>query len=346
MILGRIPESLFSPTLYFLSLWDNHFAGSISNRIGGLVQIDTLDLRNNYLTGTIPSEIGALNIKLRSLYLDGNSFNGTIPSQMGLLSWLRFLYLLDNRFSGTVPVELASLSLLNLHLFANNLTGSLDMFCNETAVVTRISSDCGGVDPAVECSCCTSCCDLSSGNCTFNGEAACLVDKSSFESKDGTKYYESAGTVCECRTDSDSNNGIVTLSCMDTQCQSCNLNGTVCSMNEHYQYSYDETGSIVAFHSMFQHVAGRNDTVRIEYVIRPDSPLTCEVIVNGQVCNKCFKAGCTDQFSGVMVDCENVQGAGNINFCHPKKPSEVEGPLAVFAFQDQALLQGCPPRFF
>jgi hypothetical protein len=65
--------------------------------------------------------------------------------------------------------------------------------------------------------------------------------------------------------------------------------------------------------------------------------------VNGQVCNKCFYAECPDQFTGVMVDCENVQGAGTVDLCNPM-PSDFDGPLAVFAFQDPVFLQGCPPR--
>jgi hypothetical protein len=296
MISGRVPESLLSPTFEVLSLRDNTLDGSISTRIGDLVQMKTLDLTNNDITGTIPSEIGALNNKLGSLYLDGNSFSGTIPSQMGLLTGLGVLFLSDNELSGTVQVELASLSLLHLQLFANNVTGSLGMFCNDAAIFTMIVSDCGGVDPAVECSCCTSCCDSSSGNCTFHGEAACLVEKSLFDNENGTKYYESAGTVCECTTDSESKNGTVTLSCIDTQCQSCNLNGTVCSMSEHYHYSYYNTGDRSGFNSTFQYVVGRNDTVRIEYTTHPDYPQLCEVIVNGQLCNSAFMSTVTTNF--------------------------------------------------
>jgi hypothetical protein len=44
-----------------------------------------------------------------------------------------------------------------------------------------------------------------------------------------------------------------------------------------------------------------------------------------------------------MVDCENVQGAGTVDVCKPK-PSDADGPLAVFAFQDPVLLRGCPPK--
>jgi Leucine-rich repeat (LRR) protein len=345
MISGNIPESFLSPTLEVLKLWETHINGSRSSRIGDLVQMSQLDLSNNDLTGTIPSEIGKL-IKLESLYLDGNSFNGTIPSQMGLLTRLvDDLWLAGNQLSGTVPVELASLSAASLTLFANNLTGSLDMFCNQTAIFTKIDADCAGVEPAVECPCCTSCCDSLSGNCTVNGEAVCLAEKSWFANETGPDYYESGGTVCECTTGSDNNHGIATLSCMDTQCQSCNLNGTVCSVNKRYQYSYDENGYHMYFHSTFQYVVGRNDTVTLELTILPDFTFICEVAVNGQVCNECFFARCRDQFSGIMVNCENVEEAGSVDFCHPE-PNDADGPLAVFALQDPAFLQGCPPRIY
>jgi hypothetical protein len=326
-------------------LWNNKISGSLTDKMGDLVQLKILDLRNNDLTGTIPSEIGGL-IMLEGLFLDGNSFNGTIPSQIGLLTGLwHGLGLSDNHLSGTVPVELSFLSALSLNLFANNLTGSLHMFCNKTAILTQIEADCGGVEPAVECTCCTSCCDSSSGNCTKNVEAVCLVEKSWFDKEDGPFYDESGGTVCECTTGSDSNNAAATLSCMDTQCQSCNLNGTVCSMNEQYKYRYDENGSSNYFHSTFQYVVGRNDTVTLEYTKLPDLTTACRVTVNGQVCNECFYAICHDQFSGVMVDCENVEGAGAVELCNPTR-GDTDGPLAVFAFQDQVFLQGCRPRMY
>jgi hypothetical protein len=29
--------------------------------------------------------------------------------------------------------------------------------------------------------------------------------------------------------------------------------------------------------------------------------------VNGQICNNCYEKQCVDQFSGLFVDCENVE---------------------------------------
>jgi hypothetical protein len=328
-----------------LKLWENHINGSLSSRIGDLVELSQLDLSMNDLTGTIPSEIGKLN-KIESLYLDGNSFHGTIPSEMGLLTRLvDDLWLAGNQLTGTVPVELTSLSAASLTVYANNLTGSLDMFCNQTSIFTKIDADCAGEEPAVECPCCTSCCDSLSGNCTINGEAVCQVEKSWFANETGPDYYESGETVCECTTGSNSDVGIATLSCKDTQCQSCNQNGTVCSINELYQYSYDEYGYHMHFHSTFQYVVGRKDTVTLDLEILPDFTFICEAAVNGQVCNECFFARCVDQFSGILVNCENVEGAGSVDLCHPEL-NDTDGPLTVFALQDPAFLQGCPPRIY
>jgi Leucine-rich repeat (LRR) protein len=348
MMSGSIPESLYSPTLQRLDLWTNYFTGSLSSRIGELTQLNWLDLGQNDLSGTIPSEIGELSDRLEYMYLDGNLFNGTIPSQMGSLTLLESLWLKDNQLSGTVPVEFSSLIALEAVSFlANNLTGSLGMFCNKTSLFTKVEADCGGVQPAVECSCCTACCDSLSGNCTENVEATCLVEKSFYDNENGGNYYDSGGTVCECTTGSASKNGIVTLSCMDTQCQSCNLDGSVCSMNERFEISFDENNFRSYLQSTFQYVVGRNDIVTLEWTRTPNSLLdfVCTATVNGQVCDACSISKCPDQYQGIVISCENVEGAGAVDVCDPK-PEDTNGPLAVFAFQDSVRLQGCPPRFF
>jgi Leucine rich repeat len=358
MISGSIPASFYSPTLEVFVLWENQFSGSLSSRIGDLIGLYAMDLASNDLTGNIPSEIGVLP-QLEDIYLDGNSLSGTIPSQMGLLPQLETLWLSGNQLSGTVPVELAFLpSMISLGLFANNLTGSLDVFCNRS-ILTKIDADCGGVEPPVECSCCTSCCDSLSGNCTSDGEAVCLVEKSWYEMENGLEYYELGGTECACTADTDSNTtttaaaaaaegvATTTLSCSDPQCQSCNLDGSVCSVNQLYQNTFDETGYRTHFHSTFQYVVGRNDTVTLDILFLPDFTSTCEVAVNGQVCNKCFDAICDDGFGGIQVFCENVEGAGYVALCDEKTNDDF-GPLTVFALQDSTYLQdlGCPPRMY
>jgi hypothetical protein len=131
---------------------------------------------------------------------------------------------------------------------------------------------------------------------------------------------------------------------MDTQCQSCNLNGDVCSVNEQYLTKYDNNGSRSGLHSKLQYVVGQNDTVMFQMTVL-STYLACEVTVNGQVCNECFYTTCLDLFSGVSVDCENVEEAGSVYLCNPKH-GDTEGLLAVFALQDPLFLQGCPPKIY
>jgi hypothetical protein len=340
-ISGSLPKSFFSPKLIELDLWDNQLSGSLSDElVGSLELLSFLDLSANDMTGTIPTEIGLL-YNLEKLYLDSNTLRGTIPSQMQSLLRLGDLWLANNQLSGNVPVELASLVTGTLTLSRNNLTGSLDLgYCNQTDVFTKVDADCGGANPEVDCSCCTTCCDSSSGNCTLNKEALCSLETSWFENPNGYEYYEGAGTVCECSGSENKTDTTPTWSCSDTQCQSCNRNGTVCSINEQYQASIGDDGRLMHFQSTFRYVVGRNDTVKIEWTEQ-----ICEVSVNGQVCNNCYQAVCPDGFTGVHVRCENVEGAGILDLCAGSEIDD-EGPLVVFSFQDPALVQGCPPRIY
>jgi hypothetical protein len=335
--------------LEFFSLLENQFSGSLSSKLGNLVELQVLDLSSNDLTGAIPSVIGLL-YNLEHLYLASNAFNSTIASQVGWLTRLNALELQDNRLSGSVPFELSSvLSATSIKLFANNLSGSLEnVFCQQSSgvVLSKVDADCGGAEPLVECTCCTTCCDSSSGDCAINTEAICLVEKSWHEHPNGPEYHESAGAVCECTTtDSGDNATTTTLSCSDTQCQSCNQDETVCSINEHYQYGYGKENSWDTMKSTFQYVVGRNDTVTFETTRTLDGEQACEITVNGQICNNCLWVYCSDGFQSVHVNCENVKGAGYLHLCDERR-SNGDGPLAVFQLQDPAYLQGCPPRIF
>ena len=96
--------------------------GVTTDRSGRVVE---LDLSENELNGTIPSELGSLT-NLEVLKLSQNQLNGTIPSELGNLSNLEVLDLYENRLSGTIPIELGNLTSLEaLALFKNNLRGTI-----------------------------------------------------------------------------------------------------------------------------------------------------------------------------------------------------------------------------
>ena len=108
-----------------LHLRDNQLTGEIPTWISGLTRLQTLDLGDNQLTGAIPPALGSLPI-LRTLYLFNNDLSGTIPAELGNLTQLGDLHLEGNRFSGSLPEALGQLpNLQTLVLDDNSLTGEI-----------------------------------------------------------------------------------------------------------------------------------------------------------------------------------------------------------------------------
>ncbi len=93
--------------------------------VGELAHLRTLDLRHNYLDGTVPPQLGRLT-HLTGLHLGGNELQGSIPPVLGRLSNLTVLNLSTNQLIGTIPPELGDLSRLQrLILRDNRLTGEI-----------------------------------------------------------------------------------------------------------------------------------------------------------------------------------------------------------------------------
>jgi hypothetical protein len=81
--------------------------------------VTQLDLVNNGLSGTIPSELGDLT-SLTFLRLSENQLSGTIPSELGSLTNLDHMSLADNQLSGTIPQELGDMTnITELFLYTN-----------------------------------------------------------------------------------------------------------------------------------------------------------------------------------------------------------------------------------
>ena len=108
-----------------LDLNDNQLSGTIPTQLGNLANLEKLLLTRNQLTGTIPAELASLT-RLDILALGGNQLTGTIPTWLGNLANLEELYLWENELTGTIPSELGSLSNLELlSLSSNQLTGEI-----------------------------------------------------------------------------------------------------------------------------------------------------------------------------------------------------------------------------
>jgi len=87
--------------------------------------VDAINLPDNGLSGTLPSEIGNLTA-MRELILPNNSISGEIPAEIGNLGNLVVLSLGANQFSGSIPASIGNLSkLVSLDIGSNQLTGQI-----------------------------------------------------------------------------------------------------------------------------------------------------------------------------------------------------------------------------
>ena len=108
-----------------LDLDDNNLTGSIPSEIGNLYNLTYLSFHTNQLSGNIPSEIGNL-YNLRYLYLWYNQLIGNIPSEIGYLNNLIDLRIQNNQLSGELPTEIGDITNLEILLLGNNeLTGTI-----------------------------------------------------------------------------------------------------------------------------------------------------------------------------------------------------------------------------
>ena len=97
--------------------------------------ISSLTLRDNSLTGTMPTQLGLLS-KLETIHIFGNSLSGTLPTQLGQLSQLRIVSAYMNSFSGSVPTEIG-----NLHKTLTRLVlgrSNLDSIPSEIGRLTKL----------------------------------------------------------------------------------------------------------------------------------------------------------------------------------------------------------------
>ncbi|MFS7967537.1 putative non-specific serine/threonine protein kinase [Helianthus anomalus] len=109
-----------------ITLSSMNLVGGLQGDIGGLTELQILDLSyNTGLTGSLTSQVGNLK-KLTNLLLVGCGFTGPIPDSIGNLERLRYLSLNSNGFTGPIPASIGNLqNLYWLDLSANKLTGSL-----------------------------------------------------------------------------------------------------------------------------------------------------------------------------------------------------------------------------
>ncbi|KAJ3708302.1 hypothetical protein LUZ61_012007 [Rhynchospora tenuis] len=128
-LIGMLPKSMFNIITLSnkLDLSYNFLSGTIPKEVGKLINLVELTLSRNNLSGELPEELGTCQL-LITLALDGNIFQGNIPSFLRKLNGLEFLNLSSNNFSGVIPQDIGLLNeLQELYLAKNNLSGHIPL---------------------------------------------------------------------------------------------------------------------------------------------------------------------------------------------------------------------------
>lgn len=186
MLTGPLPENIGDITnLDLLDISNNALTSTLPSSLSTLTNFFAIDVQENLFTGTPlqdkifhemsglaalrigrnkfsgPLDISANWTDMINFSLLGADFTGTIPTEIGLLTNTRFLFLGLNDLTGTLPTELDNLvNLQALWVHGLNVSGNLNQLCDKKVndIVGGYIADC--LEPeAVECSCCTECCD-------------------------------------------------------------------------------------------------------------------------------------------------------------------------------------------
>lgn len=108
-----------------LDLQDNNLNGSLPSQLADLTSLERLLLLRNDLAGSIPTSLGSFG-QLQELDLSENDLTGGIPSQLGSLAQLQRLRLSNNMLTGAIPSQVGNLSALQvLDISTNQLTGQI-----------------------------------------------------------------------------------------------------------------------------------------------------------------------------------------------------------------------------
>jgi len=128
-------------TISRLQLSENGLTGTIPTELANLSQLEFLQLRNNQLSGSIPPQIGDLS-NLRQLTLQSNNLSGEISVELTTLSQLEILRLTNNELDGPIPAEIGNLTnLQKLELSGNALSGSIPPQIGDLVNLTHLSLD-------------------------------------------------------------------------------------------------------------------------------------------------------------------------------------------------------------
>ncbi|KAF8031359.1 hypothetical protein BT93_D0525 [Corymbia citriodora subsp. variegata] len=123
---GSIPSALFNRSLAWVNLTNNYLSGSLpSDLCYRWPNIQVLSLRYNQFSGLLPKTLTQCK-ELIILWLSFNCFQGIIPQYIGSLQKLQKLYIAANNLTGTIPRTVGNMSSLHkLDIGSNHIEGEI-----------------------------------------------------------------------------------------------------------------------------------------------------------------------------------------------------------------------------
>ncbi|KAJ4981443.1 hypothetical protein NE237_032280 [Protea cynaroides] len=139
------PELVRLQYLQEIDLTNNKLSGTIPTQWASM-ELQYISLTGNQLSGEIPKELGNL-ISLKYLSLESNKFNGTLPPELGNLVNLGTLSLSSNNFTGVLPVTLAKLTnLTDFEISDNSFRGPIPDFIKNWTQMNRLVIQASGLE--------------------------------------------------------------------------------------------------------------------------------------------------------------------------------------------------------
>ncbi|GAB4831274.1 hypothetical protein Ancab_005287 [Ancistrocladus abbreviatus] len=119
-----------------ISLNGANLGGELGTNLNSFTSIISIDLSNNHIGGTIPSNLPST---IRTFFLSANQFTGSVPDGLSTLAQLTDLSLNNNNLTGEIPDGFQQLmGLINLDLSGNNLTGPLPASMGNLSSLTTL----------------------------------------------------------------------------------------------------------------------------------------------------------------------------------------------------------------